>query len=285
MPGSHRRKYSRCRTGEGMNIPAMHPVRWMLLLCLLGGAGGAIALAQTDAKAVRFRNVELRYDPSLAQECVAETVAAVRQLDRSEKPDGVAPEHVMIVFRGSYPGRERDPDALDGLPRVYVYPTKDTSNKNFDTDFPTIHKVTQDLNVYLKRRTHGGQGGIPFMPWADMGQAFIAKRKIVRFRNGRGVLFLTQYGQEKLPINNANLVYSFQGLTDDNAWYVSAVFPVGAAGLPSSGLMDAGGAFLQGYDRYLSTTVERLEKLAARNYTPDLVLLEDIIRSLKISPG
>jgi len=63
-------------------------------------------------------------------------------------------------------------------------------------------------------------------------QAFIGKRKFLRFRNGRGVLFLTQYQQETLPVNNGALVCTFQGMTDDNAWYVSAVFPVAAPGLP-----------------------------------------------------
>jgi hypothetical protein len=117
-----------------------------------------------------------------------------------------------------------------------------------------------------------------------MGQAFIAKKKLLRFRNGRGVLFLTQYGQEKLPINNAGLVYTFQGLTDDNAWYVSAVFPVAAPGLPTSDIVTNSKAFLASYDRYLTETVERLEKLPARNYTPSLTLLENVVRSIKVGP-
>ncbi|HUI65453.1 MAG TPA: hypothetical protein VL126_11470, partial [Bacteroidota bacterium] len=171
----------------------------------------------------------------------------------------------------------------EGIPRVYFFPTADRSDSLFDDEFPTTRKAADDLNTYLSKHMHTEGEEIPFLPWADETQAFIAKRKFIRFRNGRGVLFLTQYEQERTPVNNMDLVYCFQGLTDDNITYVSAVFPVAAPGLPNSERGDKVDAFHTAYDRYILETGQRLEKTPARNYSPNLSLLDDIIRSIKVS--
>ena len=233
---------------------------------------------------ILYKNVTLRYDSSLANKYLSETVPTSPQVSPTDKPDGVAPEHVMITLLETSFGGERDPRALDGLARIYVYPTRDSRNEDFAADFPTVTNAAADLKTFLARKTPAATSEIPFMPWADMKQTFIAKRKLLRFRNGRGVMFLTQYAQEIIPLNNANLVMTFQGLTDDNAWYVSAVFPVQAKGLPSSEKLDDREEFLKAYDHYLTLTVERLERLPANDFTPNVVLLENIIRSLKVSP-
>ena len=43
-----------------------------------------------------------------------------------------------------------------------------------------------------------------------------------------------------------------------------------------------GAAFRAGYDDYLKQTTEMLNKLPVKKFTPDLTLLEEIIRSLKV---
>lgn len=231
---------------------------------------------------ITYKNITLTYDASLAKEYFAEPIPAVPLPSKTDKPDGVAPQHVMITLRESYvPSKRRS--TPQGFPRLYFYPTSDESDRMFDSEFPTTRKAADDLNVYLSRHSHAEQEEIPFLPWADEAQAFIAKRKMVRFRNGRGVIFLTQYSQEKLPVNNMELVYTFQGLTDDNTIYVSAVFPVSAPGLPNSSRIEKADAFRDSYDRYIKETADRLDKLPAKNFSPNLTLLEDIIRSIKVS--
>ncbi|MEO8354588.1 MAG: hypothetical protein ABI621_01610 [Chloroflexota bacterium] len=39
--------------------------------------------------------------------------------------------------------------------------------------------------------------------------------QVINFQNGRGIRFLTQYAQYPAPINNHELFYHFQGLTND----------------------------------------------------------------------
>jgi hypothetical protein len=260
--------------------------RTAIALLLAAFPAGAIVAQDTlQLRDVTYENVTFSYHQSLAREYLAETVAAVPLVNKSEKPDGVWPRHFLITLRESYvPARRRETGGEFGEVRLYVFPTSDTANKNFDADFPTTKQAVDDLAAFLARRNPPRGKPVPFLPWADAGQAFVGKRKFLRFRNGRGVLFLTQYGQEKVPLNNSDLVYTFQGLTDDNAWYVSAVFPVIAPGLPPAARMDDPVLAARGIDLTVSQAAARLEKVQPRNFTPSLTMLENVIRSLKIAP-
>ncbi|MEW6512282.1 MAG: hypothetical protein AB1428_15135 [Bacteroidota bacterium] len=256
----------------------------ILLVCLLvpDRAGSQESLKRRE---ITYENVTFSFDVSLAKDFVAETIKAVPLINKTEKPDGVWPEHIRITFRDSYvpAARQRAGREFDQA-RIYVFPTGDPANKEFASDFPTTVGAVEELNKYLSRRSHPRGERVPFLPWYDVSQAMVSKRKTVRFRNGRGVLFLTQFEQEKTPINNADLVYTFQGLTDDNNWYVSAFFPVTAPRFPPTGKINNPAEFARSYDRMLKDAVDRLERLPGRNFAPNLALLENIIRSLKVSP-
>ncbi len=244
---------------------------------------GASAQAKNHRYAVTYKGLTLEFDASLSKEYLAETVPAVPLEDKTDKPDGVAPQHIVITLRDSYAGRlHREPSSMYALPQISIYPTSDPSDPGFAEEYPTVRQAVNDLDKLLGRRAVSVTESIPFLPWADEGQLFIGRKKLVRFRDGRGVLFLTQYDQEQSAINNEFLVYTFQGMTDDNAWYVSAVFPVAAEGLPSSGRVKDEAAFRAGYDDYVKQTTERLNRLPGRKFSPDLALLEEIIRSLKV---
>lgn len=255
----------------------------LMLVCM--PAGALLAQEAAKLKEVSYKNVTFSFDASLALDYVAETAAAVPLVNKTEKPDGVWPQYFLITFRESYVSSKRREAGGDyGEMKLYVFPTSDPANRDFAKDFPTTKRAVDDLTAFLAKRSHPRGEPIPFLPWADVGQAFVGKRKSIRFRNGRGVLFLTQYGQEKVPLNNTDLVYTFQGLTDDNAWYVSAIFPVSAPGLPAdAGVADPALA-ARDIDRTVTLGAERLEKQPSGNFKPPLTMLENVVRSLKIAP-
>lgn len=255
------------------------------------GLGLVLAMSVGNAqqpapvKDVTYKNVTFSFDPSLAQEYLAETVKAVPLINKTEKPDGVWPAHLLISFRESYvPAQRRKAGGDYAEVKLFVFPTSDPENRDFDRDFPTTKRAVDDLTAFLAKRSHPPGEQIPFLPWADMGQAFVGKRKFLRFRNGRGVLFLTQYGQEKIPLNNGDLVYTFQGLTDDNAWYVSAVFPVSASGIPPSAPAPDPAITAQDIDQRVTKQAQQIEKLPTIKFKPSLTMLENVIRSLKVAP-
>ena len=251
--------------------------------CVAATVHAAIAQPGGPQKEVAYKNISFLLDPALSKDYVAETVPAFRLEVKTDTPDGVGPEHLLVRLRGSYVPRARRGSGKDyAVPEIALYPIADAGDAKFTEDFPEVRKSAEELKAYLARRAHPAGEPVPFLPWADRSQAFIARRKFLRFRNGRGVLFMTQYQQEQVPVNNGALVYTFQGMTDDNAWYVSAVFPVSAPGLPAT---DAGAAkkdFARGYAAHIAEVTERLEKLPAKNYTPNLLLIENLVRSIKL---
>ena len=264
---------------------ALGGITLCMLLAAPPGGPGADAQGKKHRNSVSYRNVTLEFDGALSKEYLAETVGAVPLENAGDKPDGVAPQHIVITLRDSYAsGLHRDPSSAYALPQVFVFPASDPADPAFDREFPTVRRAVNELKKLLGRRGGSVMGSIPFLPWGDERQLLIARKRPVRFRNGRGILFLTQYDQEESPINNSFLVYTFQGLTDDNAWYVSAVFPVSAQGLPATGEVENRQAFRSGYGRYIRTMTEKLNRLPVKRFTPGLLLLEGMIRSLKVGP-
>jgi hypothetical protein len=269
------------------NFPGCRAAVGALAIAVLVAApvifSGAAAQAKSHKHTVTYKGVTLEFDSALSKEYLAETVPALPLEDTTAKPDGVAPQHIVITLRDSYAVRlHREPSSMYVLPQISIFPTSDPSDPRFDEEFPAVRQAVNDLDKLLGRRAGSVTESIPFLPWADERQLFVGRKRLIRFRDGRGVLFLTQYDQEQSPINNRFLVYTFQGLTDDNLWYVSAVFPVAAQGLPASGRVDDGAAFRAGYDDYVKQTTEMLNKLPVKKFTPDLTLLEEIFWSLKV---
>jgi hypothetical protein len=97
------------------------------------------------------------------------------------------------------------------------------------------------------------------------------------------VRFLTQFDQGPLPINNAELIYTFQGLTDDGKTYIAAVLPVTHPGLLASQQFSAQqAAELNDFSAYLAKTVTWLDQQPSGSFTPDLAKLDDLIQSIEV---
>ncbi len=165
--------------------------------------------------------LEFSYPPALGKPLVA-TVPACPLEYPTDKPDGVAPEHVAVVFEGSRP---LPPDE-----------TLACNFPNFDHAQLRVFPVAAYRNIYpeagpalvdLKRILEAGKAGadIPFLPFVDAFPAFTEHVALLTFQNGRGVAFLTQWMIEPDMIGT-RLAYVFQGLSADGKTYVLGLFPV-----------------------------------------------------------
>jgi hypothetical protein len=127
---------------------------------------------------------------------------------------------------------------------------------------------------------------LPLLPPANAVQVFHAQARYLDFGNIRGLRFITQHTQEDRPVvNNQSLFYTFQGFTDDSAWYVAAFFPVTAAVLPDQAEAETWGAFDTDFASYLSATTDILDHLLPADFTPDLTLLDAVVTSLRLEPN
>jgi hypothetical protein len=109
------------------------------------------------------------------------------------------------------------------------------------------------------------------------------------------VRFLTEYAQYYAPVNNKDLFYTYQGLTADGEYWVSAIFPVNATFLqsqPDSVDVPPGGiaiplwsspTFEADMEAYYNTILGMLTATPDNAFTPTLDCLDNYLQSLQIS--
>jgi hypothetical protein len=117
-------------------------------------------------------------------------------------------------------------------------------------------------------------------------QVLRAQVAYLDFEGGSGVRFLTQYVGEPTGINNRDLFYTFQGITDEGNAYVSAFLPVSHPSLPVhlGVFQGARNTFSWSYDEYAGWIEKQLNEADASSFTPGLDQLDALIRALEVGP-
>jgi carboxymethylenebutenolidase len=91
-----------------------------------------------------------------------------------------------------------------------------------------------------------------------------------------------------VPINNRELLYTFQGLTDDGLFYIAAVMPISHPTLPASaeGLSPADRAAMQAdFPKYLKTLIGSLGAQPGASFKPGLGDLDALVAYAKAHPS
>jgi hypothetical protein len=118
-------------------------------------------------------------------------------------------------------------------------------------------------------------------------QQLTANIEFIDFRNGSGVRFVTVYAiQDTVPVSNEHLVYTFQGVSDDQQCYLKAGFRLIHRDIPD--YSDYGE--LPEYDDEVGTALGRYFGLyeaqlsgTPEGYSPALTRFDTIISSIEIS--
>ncbi len=217
---------------------------------------------------VSYGNVNLAYPPGSGFVMAGDTVPAVTE------PDFWAvPEHVEITFT-SYPLSDTFHD-----PRVMVFPLNE-----YETMNPLVGDLISELETLLAEQPSSPEQ-IPFIPIWNAGPAFLSQVEYVDFQSGPGVRFISRYGQDAWPIANDELVYIYQGLTDDGEFLVSAVLPISHPMLPDDGESAIGDdyeGFIAGYEAYIQGIETDLNAVDPTSFTPDLTVLDALMWSVSI---
>jgi hypothetical protein len=129
---------------------------------------------------------------------------------------------------------------------------------------------------------------LPLLPVFNAGQVFYSNYQVVPFVNGSGIRFLTEYAQYTAPVNNNDLFYTFQGLTSDGHYWISAILPVNHPLLPADGQNPPGGQswedFSNNYEPYITDMSEQLNSQTPESFTPALTMLDALIASIIVQP-
>ena len=221
---------------------------------------------------ISYQGVSFSWEDGVTASARPETLPAAAGADLP--PWEQTPEMIQFTLEGY---------ALSGqfhTPAVRIYPIEAYAQMN-----EYIPEMVANLTAVLNTQPASPEA-IPSLPLWNAGQMMQAKVRYLNFQNGRGVAFLTQYGQSFWPINNESLFYMFQGLTNDGRFWVSAVLPVNHPSLPVNG--DAVGitdwdAFAEGFTNYVASTEEALAAQDDASFTPSLAALNAMLESIQVS--
>jgi hypothetical protein len=161
-------------------------------------------------------------------------------------------------------------------PQIFIYQVQ---------EFPDFNQGAVDIASNLKILLEDQQIDkfLPFLPLYNASQALHSQVKFLDFKNGSGVRFLTQFDQAPLPINNKEIIYTFQGLSNDGKYYISAVFPVNHSELPlDDQVFTQSEVEVKNFPAYLQETADWLDQQPSDAFTPDLSILDALIQSLEV---
>ncbi len=183
------------------------------------------------------------------------------------------PEYVQVQLSGYPQGLAAQ------LPVIAVYPVGDYSLLN-----PEAARALDNLKQFLAQDPLPS-GQIPFLPVQQDVQSFHSNVQRLDFANGSGVRFLALYAQYPAPVTNAEIFYTFQGLTSDGRNVVSVILPVDHSTLPASPdalSIDRLQEIAQNYDAYRSEMAAALEAQPDSSFSPDLSQLDALVQTLSV---
>ncbi len=207
--------------------------------------------------------------------------------DNTVAPYDVAPEHIQLKLDGyALAGKFFDP-------QIFIYPAQAYAEIQ---KFGKAALSLERLRAVLAQSSMVNVKELPEVPFFNVSQSLAAQVKVIPFQHGRGVRMVTLYAMARAIINNHELIYHFEGLTDDGQYYVVAILPVTAPGLPEDGqpggVVPPGGVPVPDFNDmnanwmgYYGEVRQMLQSLEPGAYNPNLDQLDALIGSITITPS
>ncbi len=220
-----------------------------------------------------FMGVQFGYDETVWDTPVAELLPPI---PLQPGPGTGLPERIRFAF-----AETADEYIIPRDPQILIYPAKDYEALTEGT----AQKMAA-LRLLLQQQPPTTETPIPLLPVVNATELFHSQLNYLNFQNGSGLRYLTLYAQAYLPLANDNVFYTFQGLTADGNYYVAAFFPISSTVLPDTGnqvdiaLLETA----ENYASYISGMSDVLNGVAATDFTPNLTTLDNLMRSLLITP-
>ena len=217
---------------------------------------------------IDFNGIRFFLDLQLAEGVLPELVPAAPGNPAESIPGSVYPEYTQFTLQGYVLS-----DTFHA-PRLYIYPLP--AYRAMDS---AAGAMADELILYLRDRPAVADE-LPFLPLWNAAPLFYARLGYLDFKNGSGLRYLTQFAQDVSPIYNQALIYTYQGLTRDQNWYVAAVLPISHPSLPDT--PDEAGWEITDPPTYYAQIAEQLSLEADDSFTPGLSLLDALIASIRV---
>jgi hypothetical protein len=165
-------------------------------------------------------------------------------------------------------------------PQIVIFPIKEYAEANAPAG-----EIATRLDDLL-RKNQASDKNLPFLPMWNAGQVFNARDEILAFQNGRGIRFTSCYAQAILPVDNVCLFYTYQGMSADGKYYISAIFPIKLPALDSAENKGKFSTSMDGtsYDAYMKDLLGVINQAAPSDFSPNLDALDGVVQSLAVTP-
>ena len=204
--------------------------------------------------------------PEIAARFSGKIVQAGRNKPHSPPFMNGEPEHLRFAF---------DNDRLSKFVhyrdrQLLLYPISAYRElfRNAPMERAKFDKEIKVLKKLIAKSSEAINSLIPVLPPVETIQLFCSQVRYLDFAGGAGLRFITRYTMAASPTTNENIFYTFQGLTSDGKYYISAFYPIAAKGLPETAATLA--------------TRNYLNRLSSADFTPDLDRMDDMIKSLRL---
>ena len=235
---------------------------------------------EASGTTITVNNISFVIPTKIGNGAQAETIEAVPPSNDAPWWD-IAPAYNKYLIQG-YPLSNTFHE-----PAIYVYPVDEYVQMNND-----VATLVGQLKTIISSQGQPLPENLPFLPTFNAAQVFHSNEQVQKFQNGTGIRFLTQYAQAPYPVNNNSLFYTFQGLTNDGAYYISAILPINAAflspdGNPNTPLPADGVPFdwnnFENIPAHFELVKQKLNATDPNAFTPSLTNLDTMIQSVRIT--
>ncbi len=191
-------------------------------------------------------------------------------------PWGVQPEHALVTF-DTYP--------LAGTlhhPGIRIYRVSDLLAMGEPLpSIPTRLQTLLDQQPALESISEP----IDLLPIQNAAQLLAAQMAYIRGEHVRGVRMVTHYAQAYIPATNHDTFYTFQGITTDGLYYISAILPVSNPALPPT-TPDLTNWLAEPVEEtfaaYVEETQAMLNAADPASFTPALADLDAMMTSIRV---
>ena len=132
-----------------------------------------------------------------------------------------------------------------------------------------------------------GPNPMPIFPLGGGMPSFFSNYSSLPFGDGDGIRFVSESRFDVTPISDDGTFYTYQGLTTDGLYIVSAVLPIDNPVIADDGSLPAGMTYSQfaaGFDTYIQNLVNQLNTQPPGTFDPLIADLDGLISSITFVP-
>lgn len=179
-------------------------------------------------------------------------------------------------YSGDYPALTHSPFPAN----IRFYRTADLAQYDF------MQEVVKELDTMLETQPdlsnyYTFDNRLPYLPILTHGQVIRARANYLDAQEVHGITYITAIMAAAEPFMNNTFFYTFQGLSKDGAYYISADFMVTIDLFPAE--IDTSfdpAAFMDNLDAYLAESSAAITEANDAVFTPHLTLFDAVIQSI-----